>query len=119
MKYSKYIVFCFLIIVYGCSKNSNPSTGILPESTFVAYFADSLVLGEYQKISGFDSTEWKHKIDSLREHYQCKIELLEATHQHYRKNLTLWDSLFTMVNCRLELHQQKELQKNQNINKKE
>ena len=118
MKHLTYIAFCTIIVIFGCTNNSNQSIGVLPESTFVAYFADSLILQEYKKIAGIDSAEWKNKIDSLREHYQCKVELIEATHQYYRKNLSLWDSLLTMVSHRLELQQQNELLKNQNIDKK-
>ncbi|MBA4313560.1 MAG: hypothetical protein C0417_13125 [Chlorobiaceae bacterium] len=116
MKYFTYIAFCTIIVIFGCTNNSNPSIGVLPESTFVAYFADSLILQETRRIVGMDSAVWNNKVDSVRSFHKCSIEEIESSHVFFRGNISRWDSLFSKVITRLEALQHSYIIKKEKTN---
>jgi hypothetical protein len=105
------VCFCAFFIS-GCAIRSNHPPDVLPESTFVAYFADSLILNEDRKFSGMDNSEWKKGVDSLRLLYNCSLKDIEASHIYFKSDLSKWESFYKNVTQRLEHLQQSQLIQN-------
>lgn len=99
-------IVVLLLIFLGCENRWNKPNEILPESTFVAYFADSLILNESRKLSGMNDSVWKNDLDSLRKFHNCTPKSIEASFNFYKKDLQSWESFYKNVTLRLEHLQQ-------------
>ena len=98
------LVFSLLAAVFNsCTDDNRKSTSkILPESTFVFYFADSIVITEENKLIQSEPNQKKKMIDSLIHKYGINQSQLAATHRYYMEDLKRWHNFYLKVIERLE-----------------
>lgn len=107
--FHKYPAFLSLLLLTCCSGSPERKDVTLPDSSFVYYLADSLILDERRKIDGIDSSHWALMVDSLRIHHRCDLPGLRLSHSYYSSEITLTDSLISMLIRRIEFIQQESL----------
>lgn len=106
-------IFPILLFLCSCSKNK-AVTEVIPESTFVKFYVDSLILSEEVKISPTDSTMFSQGLDSLYKKYNLNIEQIEKSYRFYQEDLLRWRDFYSKAIVRLEYLQQENLsQKNE------
>lgn len=108
MKLFYLTVFPILLFICSCSKNK-AVTEVIPESTFVKFYADSLILSEEVKMTHADSTMFIHGLDSLYQKYNLNIEQIDRSYRYYKEDLIRWRDFYSKVIKRLEHLQQENL----------
>jgi hypothetical protein len=106
------LLYCSIIVflVTSCTKE-NRQTNVLPDSIFVKFYADSLVVSEDVKVGKMDSNHLKQKMDSLYKEYNLTSEQTATTLRYHQDNIERWRDFYAKVVKRLELLQQNELHK--------
>jgi len=104
------LLYCSIIVILinSCARE-NQRTSVLPDSTFVKFFADSLIASEETRIGRLDSSHLRHKVDSLYTEYHFTREQTAITLRYHQDNIERWRDFYSKVVKRMELLQQEEL----------
>jgi len=99
--------FYFIPILLLCSCSSEKSSEkVLPDSTFVKFFADSLIISDEIKIGRMDSSQLRIKIDSLYNKYRFTRDETAITLGYHQENIERWKTFYEKVIKQMELIQQ-------------
>ena len=112
MKHVLLVILCSSVVVIGCT-NDRSNVAAIPETTFVNYYTDWLILQEEAKISRFDSPTIQHKRDSLCQRYGVTQRQIDQTLHEHQQDLTAWRQFYDKVVKRLEQLQRLETTKPQ------
>jgi len=99
-----------VLLATSCTKE-NRQTSVLPDSVFVKFYADSLIVSEEVKVGKMDSNRLKQKVDSLYKEYHLTSEQTATTLRYHQDKIERWRDFYSKIVKRLELLQQNELRK--------
>jgi hypothetical protein len=116
MKTHAFGVIAVLIFLSSCVRHESGNSEVVPESTFVSYYADRLVFQEEFRLVHPDSALVHQKQDSLCRHYGVTPEKIARTTRKYQQDLAVWRQFYDKVVKRLAQLQKKETTRTKEVN---
>ena len=94
------------VALLSCNQRTSPSGTVLPDSVFVRYYADRMILEEDNRIQKHDSLLSLRRLDSLNSRYTITGAQADAQLNSYKTDLGTWKQFFERVSRRIESLQQ-------------
>jgi hypothetical protein len=96
----------FMLVVVGailcsCSKKQ-AGADVIPEETFVRFYADKLIMKEECVLLHSDSSTVQHRMDSLYQAYHTTPAQVQATVSDYKTDVMRWRDFYQKVDMRLD-----------------
>lgn len=101
MKLNLFVLVVGGLCFCGCSKK--PAGGdVIPENTFVWFYADKLIMKEESVLLHSDSSTVQRRTDSLYQVYHITPAQVQATVSDYKTDVMRWRDFYQKVDRRLD-----------------